>query len=120
VRGLAGRRGCSQPNASERPPQSRTRPANAHAEIDRHVRWAPARDALWQLLQPLLSPATRVAVLGAGNGDDVPLDRIAGRARDVSLVDLDAPAARGASHAASGVVSKSSSTTSPMVPRTES
>jgi hypothetical protein len=93
---------------------------NAHAEIDRHVRWAPARDALWQLLQPLLSPATRVAVLGAGNGDDVPLDRIAGRARDVSLVDLDAPAARGASHAASGVVSKSSSTTSPMVPRTES
>lgn len=69
---------------------------NARAEIDRHVRWAPARDALWQLLDPLLSPAARVAVLGAGNGDDLPLDRITDRARDVSLIDLDAPAARSA------------------------
>jgi hypothetical protein len=69
---------------------------NAGAETDRHARWAPARDALWQLLQPLLSPDGRVAVLGAGNGDDLPLDRIAHGARHVSLLDLDVPAARGA------------------------
>lgn len=60
------------------------------------------RDALWQLLDPLLSPTARVAVLGAGNGDDLPLDRIAARARDVSLIDLDGAA----THGGSGVVSR--------------
>ena len=69
---------------------------NAGAETDRHARWACARDALWELLDRFLTPGARVAVLGAGNGDDLPLDRIADRARDVSLIDLDPPAARGA------------------------
>ncbi|MDQ6807249.1 MAG: hypothetical protein M3065_20365 [Actinomycetota bacterium] len=69
---------------------------NARAEIDRHSRWAPARDALWQLLKPLLSPGVQVAILGAGNCDDVPLGRMAERVREVSLIDLDAHAARGA------------------------
>jgi len=65
---------------------------NARAERGRHARWAPARDALWQLLDRHLHPGARVAVLGAGNADDLPLDRIAARAGAVSLIDLDARA----------------------------
>ena len=42
---------------------------NARAEIDRHARWAPARDALWQLLETHLHHDGRVAILGAGNAD---------------------------------------------------
>jgi hypothetical protein len=69
---------------------------NARAEIDRHARWAPARDAFWHLLEPHMTDGARVAVLGAGNGDDLPLGRIADRVRDVTLIDLDPRAARGA------------------------
>lgn len=68
---------------------------NARAEVDRHRRWKPTRDALWAFLDPHLEPGMRVAVLGAGNGDDLPLRRIAGRA-SVALIDLDLEAARGA------------------------
>jgi hypothetical protein len=69
---------------------------NACAEPDRHGRWAPARDALWNLLDPLLATGARVAVLGAGNGDDLPLRRIADRAGQLALIDLDARAGRAA------------------------
>jgi hypothetical protein len=37
-----------------------------------------------------------VAIVGAGNGDDLPLDRIAERAAEVALIDIDPTAARGA------------------------
>jgi hypothetical protein len=66
---------------------------NARAEADRPARWRPARDALWQLLDAHL-PAARVAVVGAGNADDLPLTRLASRATEVVLIDIDAPAAR--------------------------
>ena len=69
---------------------------NARAEIDRHDRWAPAREALWQLLQRHLNHGARVAVLGAGNGDDLPLHRIAERSREVTLIDLDTHAVKAA------------------------
>ena len=69
---------------------------NARAEIDRHARWAPARDALWQLLQRHLTNGARVAVLGAGNCDDLPLTRIADDSREVTLIDLDTHAVKGA------------------------
>jgi hypothetical protein len=69
---------------------------NARAEIDRHARWAPARDALWQLLQRHLNHGARVAVLGAGHGDDLPLTRIADHSREVTLIDLDTHAVKGA------------------------
>jgi hypothetical protein len=69
---------------------------NARAETDRRSRWAPARDEFWRLLDPWLEEGARVAVLGAGNGDDLPLGRIAERAGSVTLLDLDARAARGA------------------------
>ncbi len=69
---------------------------NARAEIDRHDRWAPARDAFWELVRRHLNHGARVAVLGAGNCDDLPLDRIADQSREVTLIDLDAHAVRGA------------------------
>jgi hypothetical protein len=69
---------------------------NAAAEVGRHGRWAPARDALWAFVDPHLAPGARVAVLGAGNGDDLPLRRIAERAGSVVLIDLDGVAARSA------------------------
>jgi hypothetical protein len=64
--------------------------------VGRYRRWAPARDALWGFLDPHLTDGARVAVLGAGNGDDLPLRRIAARAGSVTLIDLDAVAARSA------------------------
>jgi hypothetical protein len=69
---------------------------NARAEIDRHARWAPARDACWRLLQRHLNHGARVAVLGAGNCDALPLDRIADSSREVTLIDLDTHAINGA------------------------
>lgn len=63
---------------------------NVRRERGRRARWAPARDALWELLDPLVRDGGRVAVVGAGNGDDVPLARIAARAASVALVDIDA------------------------------
>ncbi|HEY5332518.1 MAG TPA: class I SAM-dependent methyltransferase, partial [Solirubrobacterales bacterium] len=69
---------------------------NAQAGFDRRRRWAPARDALWEFLAPHLDDGARVAILGAGNGDDLPLRRIARRAGAVDLIDIDPGAARGA------------------------
>jgi hypothetical protein len=69
---------------------------NARAEIGRHARWAPARDAFWLRLERYLSDGARVAILGAGNGDTLPLDRIAERAAEVALIDLDSSAIRAA------------------------
>jgi hypothetical protein len=69
---------------------------NAQAEFGRRRRWAPARDALWGFLAPHLEDGARVAIVGAGNGDDLPLRRIARRADTVTLIDIDPGAARGA------------------------
>ncbi len=69
---------------------------NAGAELDRHRRWGPVRDALWDFLAPCLAEGDRVAIVGAGNGDDLPLRRIARRAGEVVLVDIDPRAAQGA------------------------
>ena len=65
---------------------------NARGDRARRRRWAPARAAAWALLEPRVAPGARVAVLGAGNADDLPLRRLARRAGRVDLVDLD-PAA---------------------------
>jgi hypothetical protein len=69
---------------------------NAHAGRDRHRRWAPVRDALWDFVAPVLSEGARVAIVGAGNCDDLPLRRISGRAAKVALIDIDPRAAEGA------------------------
>jgi len=82
---------------SERGPASRAnKQRNARATAARLERWRPARDSLWALLDPFVAAGARVAVVGAGNGHDVPLRRLAERAARVDLIDLDARAARGA------------------------
>jgi hypothetical protein len=91
---------CAQAGFAECRLRSPSRVANssrnASAEVRRHGRWAPARDALWAFLDPHLSAGARVAVLGAGNADDLPLQRMVARARSVALVDLDPRATRAA------------------------
>lgn len=69
---------------------------NARGSGDRCARWEPARDALRRLLEPHLVGKPSIAVVGAGNADDLPLAQIAERAREVVLVDLDMPAGRAA------------------------
>jgi hypothetical protein len=67
---------------------------NAEAGFGRRRRWRPARDALWDFVEPWIKDGARVAIVGAGNGDDLPLRRIARRAGSVTLIDLDPLAAR--------------------------
>ncbi|MBS1880262.1 MAG: hypothetical protein JST31_12160 [Actinobacteria bacterium] len=81
---------------TEKPAPRANQARNARAEIDRHRRWAPARAALWGLLDRQLPAGARVAVLGAGNGDDLPLRQLAGRASSLTLIDLDRQALRAA------------------------
>jgi hypothetical protein len=66
---------------------------NARRERGRRARWAPCRDALWELVEPDLEDRARVGIVGAGNGDDLPLGRIAQRASTVTLLDIDEVAA---------------------------
>jgi hypothetical protein len=54
--------------------------------------WKPARAAAWALLDDVVAAGARVAVAGAGNGDDLPLGQLARRAGALHLVDLDAEA----------------------------
>jgi len=65
---------------------------NARGDGRRHRRWRPAREAAWELLDGRVREGARVLVLGAGNGDTLPLRTLAGRAAALDLVDLDATA----------------------------
>jgi hypothetical protein len=65
---------------------------NARGDGRRRRRWRPARDAAWALLEDVVPDGGRVAVVGAGNGDDVPLGRLARRAGTLDLIDLDGDA----------------------------
>lgn len=69
---------------------------NARATVGRRRRWTGARDALWNVLEPLIGPDTVVGVLGAGNADDVPLQRLARSVKRLDLLDVDLEAVRGA------------------------
>jgi hypothetical protein len=69
---------------------------NAKGDGARHRRWAPARAAAWALLDGLVAEGAHVAVVGAGNGDDVPLASLARRAARLDLIDLDGGALSGA------------------------
>jgi len=65
---------------------------NAQGPWLRAARWRPARAALWQLLDRHVQPGDRIAIVGAGNGDTVPLRQLGQRAGRVDLIDLDAAA----------------------------
>lgn len=62
---------------------------NAMYQDLRLERWAGVRDELWRLVDPLLDVGGRVALVGGGSGDDVPLRRIVERAGHVDLIDFD-------------------------------
>ena len=58
------------------------------------MRWRSARAALWALLDRHVRDGAAVAIVGAGNGDDLPLRPLTRRAARVDLIDLDAAALR--------------------------
>jgi len=76
--------------------EAANRARNCQAEVGRRRRWGPARDALWRLLDAHVRPGASVAVVGVGNGDDLPLRRLARRAGRLDLIDIDGDAARAA------------------------
>ncbi len=65
---------------------------NAQGTWLRAARWRPARATLWHLLDRRIQAGDRVAVVGAGNGDTVPMRQLGQRAGHVDLIDLDATA----------------------------
>jgi hypothetical protein len=67
---------------------------NLLADATRLQRWATARDELWRLIEPLIDTSARVAVIGAGNGHDLPLGRLAAQGAEVTLIDIDRVALR--------------------------
>lgn len=69
---------------------------NANAGRSRHRRWEAARDALWDFVAPVVEEGARVAIVGAGNCDTVPLPRLTARAHEVVLIDIDSRTAEGA------------------------
>jgi hypothetical protein len=98
--GIRGRlRGLVDPRprpSAERPATLANARRNATARRDRARRWRGARDALWAALAPLVDPGARVVVVGAGHCDDLPLTRLAARAGQLDLIDLDPASSRAA------------------------
>jgi hypothetical protein len=92
------RRGAEEVERMRRRAPARIANASRNAQTGRarRRRWEPARDALWDFVAPVLDGGARVAIVGAGNGDDLPLGRITRRARGVVLIDIDPIAARAA------------------------
>lgn len=62
---------------------------NAMYQDQRFERWAGVRDELWRVIDPLLAEGARVALVGGGSCDDVPLARMLARAAHVDLIDFD-------------------------------
>lgn len=87
-------RSGSRTGAHSSPVHAANAMRNAQTTRWRAARWRRARVALWRLLDRYVKPGDRVAVVGAGNGHDVPLRRLHQRAGHVDLIDLDAEALR--------------------------
>lgn len=62
---------------------------NAMQQPRRLAAWTHVRDALWRVLDPLIDDGARVALVGGGSCDDIPLTRIVERATTIDLIDLD-------------------------------
>ncbi len=67
---------------------------NARGGAARLWRWRGTRDAAWVLLDRHVERGATVAVVGAGNGHDLPLRRLGRRAGRLDLIDLDVDALR--------------------------
>jgi hypothetical protein len=65
---------------------------NSAGGLNRLWRWRGTRAAAWTLLERHVAPGAAVAVVGAGNGHDLPLRRLGRRAGRLDLVDMDARA----------------------------
>ena len=68
---------------------------NANGGARRMWRWRATRAAAWALLERHVEPGATVAVVGAGNGHDLPLRRLGRSAGRLDLIDLDPIALRG-------------------------
>ena len=73
---------------TKRPARTANLARNLLADAGREQRWRPARDAFWTVLDRHKRDGARVAIVGAGNGHDVPLTRLLARAGSVDLIDL--------------------------------
>jgi hypothetical protein len=62
---------------------------NAAGGPGRAWRWRGAREAAWALLRRHVVPGAAVAVVGAGNGHDLPLRHLGRHAGRLDLIDLD-------------------------------
>jgi hypothetical protein len=65
---------------------------NAGRPRQRAAQWRGVRSAAWELLEGWLPEGADVLVVGAGNGDDLPLAELAVRARRLDLLDIDGAA----------------------------
>jgi hypothetical protein len=65
---------------------------NAAGGPNRLWRWRDTRAAAWTLLERHVAAGAAVAVVGAGNGHDLPLRRLGRRAGRLDLIDMDAGA----------------------------
>lgn len=65
---------------------------NADHQHLRYERWSEIRDHAWAFLEPVIARDATVLIVGAGNGDDLPLAHICDVASRVTLVDIDADA----------------------------
>lgn len=77
------------PPVPDAPVRAANSARNAQASRSRFGRWRPARAATWAALDPVVAPRARVAVVGAGNGHDLPLGRLARRSGALDLIDVD-------------------------------
>jgi hypothetical protein len=91
-----------EPGEARPRPSRRTRDAlDANVSSNRNApgatleRWLPAARSLWAVLAPIIPVGGRVAIVGAGNCYDLPLEAIARRAGRVDLIDIDHEAVRG-------------------------
>lgn len=76
------------------PAQAANRARNLLTDRSRDARWQAVREEVWQMVAPLIDAHSRVAIVGAGHGHDLPLRRLAESAAEVVLVDVDGRALR--------------------------
>ena len=78
--------------AARRPALAANARRNAAGGFGRAWRWRRTRDSAWALLDRHVPAGAAVAVVGAGNGHDLPLRRLGRRAGRLDLIDVDSRA----------------------------